>query len=93
MRGLFGPQVDHLPNLVAPDCRMEIKFGSKQARDLFLLTLKAFFTKKQLKSSVVLHKIEELSFNENEQLNLLLEIEALRADMGRLTESNIQKEQ
>jgi hypothetical protein len=71
---------------------MEVKFGSRAVRDTFLFTIKAFFTKKQLKSSVIIHKIEETSFNESESLNMLLEMESLRADIARLYDSNEQKE-
>lgn len=62
MHGLFGKSYE----AYGPDCRMEIRFGNRLSKDIFLLTLKAFYTKKQLSSSVVIHKIEDSSFNENQ---------------------------
>ena len=75
------------------ECGIEVKFANKFMKDIFQLTLKAFSTKKQLANSVAVHKIEESSFNENQDLNLLMEIESLRTDVMKLTLSNQQKEQ
>lgn len=89
LRALFGQSYEG----GRQECRMEVKFANKFMKDIFQLTLKAFSTKKQLANSVAVHKIEESSFNENQDLNLLMEIESLRTDVMKLTLSNQQKEQ
>lgn len=67
---------------------MEIRFINRQVKDIFLLTLKAFFTKKQLKNSVVIHKLQEANFSEKEDIDLLFEIESLKSDVSRLYAAN-----
>ena len=44
--------------------KMEIKFRTKTQKDIIMLLIKAFYIKKELKNSVVIQKIERISFND-----------------------------
>jgi hypothetical protein len=42
--------------------KLDIKFMNRNSRDIFLFAIKAFNTKKELRSSVILTKIEKVDF-------------------------------
>lgn len=61
IKNLFGHQYQQngLSNNgpMSSEPRIQLRFAKRQIKDIFLLTLRGFFTKKQLKNSAVIHKI------------------------------------
>lgn len=57
-------------------------------KDNFLLIVKAFNTKKAMKTSAIISKLENVELNNNENFNYVLEIESLRADLVKLARLN-----
>ena len=45
--------------------RLELKFNSRGIRDNFLFILKAFNTKRALKNSVIMNRLEKINFNDS----------------------------
>lgn len=52
------------------------------------MLIKAFNTKKAMKTSAVIAKIENADINNNDNFNYVLEIESLRADLIKLARLN-----
>ena len=45
--------------------KLDLKFVTRANRDLFLYTIKAFITKREVKHSAVIRKIEKINFDQN----------------------------
>jgi len=45
--------------------KLELKFNSRGVRDNFLFVLKAFNTKRALKNSVIMNRLEKINFNDS----------------------------
>lgn len=43
--------------------RLELKFGTRAGRDNFLFIVKAFMTKKAMRNSVIMNRIEQVDLN------------------------------
>lgn len=59
--------------------KLDVKFMNRSSRDIFLFAMKAFNTKKELRSSVILTKIEQVDFGNQEAFDFILEIESLKS--------------
>lgn len=68
--------------------RIELKFASRALKDNFLLIVKGFNTKKAMKTSAIIGKLENVDLSGNENFNYVLEIESLRADLIKLARLN-----
>lgn len=68
--------------------RLELKFSNRATRDNFLFILKAFNTKRALKNSVIMGKIEQINFNDTGSFNYIMEIDSLKMDLYKLNKLN-----
>lgn len=57
---------------LANEKRVELKFASRSLKDNFLLIVKAFNTKKALKTSAVINRLEKLDMSNDEVFNPVL---------------------
>ncbi len=57
---------------------------SRPARDIFIFAVKVFIAKRELKTAVILNKIERLDLSENGVFDYVMEIESLKLDMARM---------
>lgn len=57
-------------------------------KDNFLLIIKAFNTKKAMKTSAIVNKMENINLSGDENFNYVLEVESLRADLIKLARLN-----
>lgn len=82
-RKLFHPQDLSISNIHSQNSRtsrsqtsnkLELKFLNRSARDVFLFAMKAFITKREMKNSAVLRKIENINFEKEEDFTAILEL-------------------
>jgi hypothetical protein len=64
--------------------KLELKFVCRSSRDLLIFSIKAFSTKKDMKSSAVIEKIERIDITKDELFNVFFHYESLRNDIVRL---------
>lgn len=69
---------------ISSEQKIELKFDDRTLRDNFLFILKSFNTKKALRNSAIVKKIENIDLNKNENINYVLEIDSLREDLFKL---------
>ncbi len=65
-----------------------MKFNNRALRDNFLFILKAFNTKRALKNSIIMSKIEQINFNDSANFNYAMEIDSLKMDLYKLNKLN-----
>lgn len=68
--------------------RLELRFNSRNIRDNFLFIIKAFNTKRAMKNSVIMSKIEQLNYNDTANFNYIMEIDGLKMDLFKLNKLN-----
>lgn len=54
--------------------KLELKFQNRSMKDNFLLIVKAFNTKKAMKTSAIIGKLENINLSGDENFNYVLEI-------------------
>lgn len=65
-----------------------MRFPNRSTKDNFLLIVKAFNTKKAMKTSAIIAKLQNVDLTGNQNFNYVLEIESLRADLIKLARLN-----
>lgn len=66
------------------DNKLELRFLSRPSRDLLVFSIKAFSTKREMKSCAIIEKIERIDVSKEELLNTFFQFESLRSDIVRL---------
>jgi hypothetical protein len=85
---MFGEEDLSESQRLSRDYRLELRFNNRATKDNFLFIIKAFNTKKIMKNSTIMNKIEQVDMNENATFNYMIEIESLKADIQKLTKLN-----
>lgn len=52
--------------------KVGLRFMTRANRDVFLYTLKGFITRRELKNTAVIRKIEKINFENNEEFSSIL---------------------
>lgn len=52
--------------------KLGLRFMTRANRDVFLYTLKGFITRRELKNTAVIRKIEKINFENNEEFSSIL---------------------
>lgn len=71
---LFGFQDLTESMKLSNEKRLELKFQNRLMKDNFLLIVKAFNTKKAMKTSAIIGKLENINLSGDENFNYVLEI-------------------
>lgn len=66
---------------------VNVRFVNRRSKDEFLFVMKGFISKKELKNSTTIKKIEKLDVDDS-NIHFMLEIESLRKDLLRLFNLN-----
>lgn len=69
---VFGYQDITSSMKLSNEKRLELKFSSRAMKDNFLLAVKAFNTKKALKTSAVIEKLEKIDLNSDDVFDYVL---------------------
>jgi hypothetical protein len=62
---------------------LALRFPSRANRDVFLYTIKAFITKREIKNTAVIRKIEKINFDDKEEFSAIQLVHELRRDLVR----------
>jgi hypothetical protein len=64
--------------LMSNDTKLELRFTSRTTKDMLIYSYRAFVSRREVKTALLINKIENLDLNNEDTFNFLIEIESLK---------------